>query len=202
MEREDRDRIVNEWLLEIQKHTSRQHPRARETGERARTQESMKVWLGGPMKGHELYPLRDAIAEVLKREGFDVLISQDYGREGDWLSQESKEVRASDIAIILAVTPGASAEAIELAHDEGILAKLFIYTLDEYSCGYIYRLLDSKYALIRWDSIFSLEEMNRCDSALCLKIWNRACSCASNIQKKKKTRLLISMRSPLNKNSN
>ncbi len=134
-----------------------------------------KVWLGGPKSGDELYYLRENIGYVLTQYGFTVIIRDKDFKNSNWYSILKAEVLDSDLAIILAITPGSSAEAIEFANIREIKNKLWIYTFDSYSDGYVYKLLESHHGLIRDDSRFSLEEGDKSPINLCISIWNRTC---------------------------
>ena len=122
-----------------------------------------------------MFSTRSLIACFLENQGFKICA----------LDSEEDLAIQSDIVVILALTPGASAEAIELAHEKGINGKLFVYIPKEYDQRYIFSLLKSKHAIINDDCVFPLEFFEKCDSTLCLKIWDKAIS-SSNVNKRKR----------------
>ena len=179
------EEILKRWEEENKKCFEQLIPRVREIRERIKRKISVKVWLAGPGRNHELYFLRELIAEFLKRENFEVFLSEDYPEEADLVSKELEEIEALDLAIILAITPGASAEAVEFAHYLHIRPKLYVCVPEEYKNGYIVRSLFGKHRIIGEDSFFSLEKIRQHDSELAIKIKNRAIHCRRNLYRKK-----------------
>ena len=178
--------ILDKWGEEIKKGHEQLHPPVRKIRERIKSKVSLEIWLGGPGPNHELHYIRELIGEVLKRDNFRVYFSEDYSGGGDLVSKEVEEIEALDLAIILAITPGASAEALEFSLYDHIRPKLFVYVPEEYKNGYIVRSLFGKHRLIARDSFFSLEKLQEHDSDLAIKVLNRAIDYRSDVYRKKK----------------
>jgi hypothetical protein len=103
------------------------------------------------------------------------MLSEDYGGGPDLASKEINEVDALDLVIILAASPGASAEAIEFANLNYISPKLFVFIPREYRHGYVYRSLNSsKHRIVTENSLFSLKKARRYDPEIVLKVFAEA----------------------------
>jgi hypothetical protein len=186
--KQEHRRIFEKWETEIRASDRRCAPRVSDIRERIKkAMPEVSVWLGGPGKGHALYFVRDLIGEVLRNGGFRVVLSEDYAGGADLPSKEVEEIEAQDFAIILAITPGASAEAIEFANDPLIRQKIYIYVPNEYKDGYIVRSLSGKHALIREDSLFSMGQLQQNHPELVMKIWKRAIACRDDLYRKRKS---------------
>jgi hypothetical protein len=171
----DQEEILKKWQEEIKRYFNQLHPKVRERRERVKQKvQKMAIWLGGPGQNHPLYHLRELIKEILKREKFEVVFSEEFLGGADLASKEIEEVEALDIIILLSITPGASAEAIEFAYLSHIRHKLWIYLPEEYKSGYVYRSLFGRHRLIAEDSLFSLKKFEQHDPELAIKVINRA----------------------------
>lgn len=183
---ENSQAILAKWEEEIKNSSGHLLPQVREARERIKGELSLSVWLGGPGESNHLHYIRDVIRELLRRQNFEVHFSEDYSGGGDIVSKELQEVEALHLSIIIAVSPGSSAEAVEFANDIGIKSKLFVFIPEEYQNGYVFRSLFGRHRLIAEDSLFSLKKLLQNDSDLARKILNRAIDYRFDIYRKKK----------------
>lgn len=190
---ESKQRILNRWKEEIKSGFGQLLPEVNKVRERIKGKLSIGVWLGGPGPKHELHYIRELIGELLREEKFEVHFSENYKGGGDVVSKELEEIEALHLAIILAITPGASAEAVEFAHYDGICSKLFVFVPEEYQQGFIVQSLFENHRLIAGDSFFSLEKLQQQhDSELAKKVVNRAIDYRSLVHRKNRTKELLS----------
>jgi len=183
--------ILKKWEAQIDTCLEQLHPQVRKFREQIKRETVVTIWLGGPGRDHKLFFLRNLVGELLKKDNFKIFFSEDFLGGGDLASKEIEEVEALDLTIILSITPGASAEAIEFAYLPHIRHKLWVYFPEEYKNGYVFRSLFGRHRLIAADSLFSLKNFEQYDSELAVKIWNRATSCRNNLYRKKKMEKLL-----------
>jgi hypothetical protein len=169
------DEIVGKWNKHInRKYYNKLHNRVRQDIEAAKKEEvageRLEIWLGGPGKGTPLYRLRHQLKRLLESWGFSLTFSEDYWVGADLAAKETDEVESLDLIIILAITPGASAEAIEFGHFDHLRRKLYVYTLRRYRDGYVYNVLKSRYGLIRDGSLFTMRNATGSKSNLALNM--------------------------------
>jgi hypothetical protein len=166
--------IVRKWWNDIEKDASRLLPQVNERMKKIREEmTNVVIWLGGPGRDHQLYSQRSRIREVLERENFKVIFSEDYqGGSADLASKEVEEIRSSNLVMILAITAGASGEAIECAYLEP--HKLYVYIPTEYKNGYIFNTLCNRHRVANENCLFSLEGLKQNNSELALKVVSQA----------------------------
>ncbi len=162
-EEEVYEQIVND-LEELKQE--RYHPTIKERRKTIREKIDITIWLGGPGPQSDLYIIRNMIRDLLENEGFEVVFSEELPDRSDLAGKELEEIEAmSDIVIILAVSTGSSAEAIEFAQHHHLKKKIYVYLPEEYNDGYVYRSLDHK-RLIDDRATFSLENLKENDPEL------------------------------------
>lgn len=149
----------------------------------ARALGDLCIWLGHSKTDPEVIKISGVMRELLQEHGATVMPETGFGGAFDEsLAQE--QVRKADLIAMLAITPGVSAEALELCNiDKSGADKMRVYMPDEYRGGYIHGLLDRKHkARI---SPFALDRL-RADREpeLCRKIFCDALTAAFNKQRK------------------
>lgn len=188
---EDPEKLFELWNDEIKKSFELLLPGVHKLREKRKAEVKLKIWLGGPGAASELYVVRETIANLLKTENCEVHFSESYSGGADLPDKELEEIESSNMAIIIAITPGASAEAVEFANHNSVHNKLFVYVPKEYENGYVVRSLFGKHGLILEDSFFSLENLRKSDAELAKKIINRAIDCRSDVHRQLKIQSLI-----------
>jgi hypothetical protein len=183
---DERNKILADWEESFQQQTASLPPvvtGARLTA-RTRLNRRVSVWLGGPGEKDPLYEQRLLLRDFLQKFEFAPILSEDFDVANSGLDQEIDALTYTDFAIILAVSVGASAEAIDLARHRRdvpkpeqtnyIRGKLDVFIPDEYAGGYVYRVLRDEYRMIKKFSGFSLPKFQQFDSDLPCKILQRA----------------------------
>jgi len=185
----DKEKILHTWSEEIEKDFQHMHPKVLEKRRQIKEgANQLTIWLGGPGRDHDLFPLRELLKEFLAKEGFEVIFSEDYQGGADLASKEIEEIEALDMVIILSITAGASAEAIEFAHLPDVRPKLWVYVPIEYKNGYVCRSLFGRHRFIAEDSFFSLGSFRNCDPELAVKLMRRAIVQRNSLYRKEKLR--------------
>lgn len=163
----DVEKLSKEWSEKVEEKISKNMPRVRELMDRARNEYNLEIWLGGPGKGHkELYQLRKCVKKVLEERNFKVHFSEDHDLGVDVANKEALEAESYDLIIILAITPGASIEAMEFAHIETIKPRLSVYIPNQYKEGYFYKSLSEKHKIITEECTFCKIEFEKGGSKL------------------------------------
>lgn len=153
----DTDKLCGKWLEEVEKKLSNNMPQVRDAIERAKNEYNTEVWLGGPGNQSEFYPLRMCVKCVLEKRNFNVRFSEDHDLDVNVAKKESLEARILDLVIILAITPGASAEAMEFAYIPDIKDKLTVYIPRQYNGGYLFKSLHEKHKIITEECLFCMK---------------------------------------------
>jgi hypothetical protein len=183
---------LERWKKDIEKTvTKKWHPEVQRLEEKRKKKISLRIWLAGPGRDHEFYHVRKLIGEFLKAENFEVYFSEDFSNGGDLVSKEVREIEAFDMAIILAMSPGSSAEAVEFAYYSHIRNKFFVFIPEEYKDGYVFRSI-TRHRLIGPYSLFSLKRIRRYDSELARNVFMQALNFRDDFLRKKKMRDFIS----------
>jgi len=155
--------------------------------------DDLTIWLGGPGTRDKLSFTCLLIAEFLARNGFTV-ISNCAGSAPN-PRFEFEAAKKARLAFLVAVSPGASAEAVEFAHDGPLRSKLHVYVPEEYADRYVFKLLSSyRYKVTDYSRVFSLKKLNEHDPELALQILEVAVDKASEGFRGKSLRL--NFRSP------
>lgn len=101
----------------------------------------LKVWIGGPGRNAPYFSKRQLIRELLESYGFVTYYSED--RPLEFVDLHTKEMLEwfTDcyLIVILAASCSASAESMEVGHDDVLRAKVFIIAHDRYRNGWIAR---------------------------------------------------------------
>lgn len=123
-----------------------------------------RVWLGGPSDG-ELRLFREVLCQLLTEIGLEVVVGE---KAESGCSPHLIEVDADtcDLIILLAMTPGVSAEAVHFAHLASLKQKLAVFMPIEYRQGFAFRLLASKFLVTSEERLFSLEDLKSSGAAL------------------------------------
>ncbi|MBI2373885.1 MAG: hypothetical protein HYV07_07800 [Deltaproteobacteria bacterium] len=145
------DRWWNEFLAWLEDLEERLRVRVQQLG--GAKSSRFTVGLGGPASG-ELSVYVGYVSELLKRLGCQVL-TDDFRSGPVWFGHQCS---TADLVIILAMSPGSSAEAVELSNSETHKRNLLVYIPEEYRDGYVYRILESKNQL-NSSNTFSLNEL-------------------------------------------
>jgi len=183
--------ILEKWMGSVRRDDrSGYMPRVRGDMERAKqTLEPLEIWLGGPGRKHELFQLRRCLRKLLIHDSFRAYFSEDYSSGADLASKEQDEVESLDMIIILALTPGSSAEAIEFANTPHLLKKLYIFIPGKYRNGYVFKSLSSdRHRVIIGDSLFSLDKAKEFDDELAMKVLYRARTTRNRVYQANKLR--------------
>lgn len=170
------EQILENWRGEIRNELAQTHPRVPQFRASLRQElPDLSVWLGGPGRDSKYYHLRTLVKTILTEEKFEVTFSEDYKGGADISSKEIEEVLAGDITILIAMSPGSSAEAIEFAHLRRVAASLLVFIPIDYNKGYVYKSLKGNHFLIDEESsVFSLKNAEEYGPELALKIYRRA----------------------------
>jgi hypothetical protein len=186
--------VLEKWEKEIEKSFCKLLPQVREVHERIKRDLTMSIWLGGPGRKNEKRYVRERIRKLLEKQNFNVYFSEDYSGAADIVSKEAQEVDTLQLAMIIAISAGASAEAIEFANDNCLDHKLTVFIPEEYKEGYVYRSLSEKHHLIANPTCFSLEKLlKRDDPDLALKMIHSAIDCRFNYYRQVRQKKLQSL---------
>jgi nucleoside phosphorylase len=152
--------------------------------DRSRVLDNLSIWLGHSKTNPEVMQISGVLRELLQAHGATVMPDSGFrGPFDESLVQE--QVKKADLIAMLAITPGVSAEALELCNiDKSGADKMHVYMPDEYRGGYIHGLLDRKHkARI---SPFALDRLrSRREPELCRTIFCDALTAALDKQRKK-----------------
>lgn len=180
---------VDNWLRSMPDY---EHWLAREDWVRS---QKFEVWLGGPGKSCKDYVYRATIRDILRSHKFKVVFSEMHKWEQQELAdKEIAEIHRANAVFIIAITPGAAAEAIEFANlaqinkDHQLKEKLNIFIPKDYNAGYIYKSLERRHRLIHSGSSFDLKALRKNDPLLALRIFQKAMNCANNEWRMKSVR--------------
>ncbi|MFB6187489.1 MAG: hypothetical protein ABEI86_11565 [Halobacteriaceae archaeon] len=173
----DEEEIAEEAQDELEKHKKEfLDDDIIEFREEVRKNNGFTVWLGGPGYDNDLYPIRKLVREILENEGFEVIYSENLKLRRDLVVKELDEIeRKSDLAILLAISPGASAEAIEFSQYDYLRSKISVFVPEEFEGGYVFRSLKYNSEVIDDECTFSLEKMGgeKPDYGVIKTIWER-----------------------------
>jgi nucleoside phosphorylase len=141
------------------------------------------IWLGHSKTDPEVIKIAGVMRELLRAHGATVMPETGFRGVFDQ-SLVQEQVRRADLIAMLAVTPGVSAEALELCNiDKSGADKMHVYMPDEYRGGYIHGLLDRKKARI---SPFPLDRLRSGgEPELCRTLFCDALTAALDKQRKK-----------------
>jgi len=157
--------IPEKWEKEIEESLCKMLPQVCEANERIKKELRMAIWLGGPGKKDKMRYIRDRIRKILENENFEVIFSEDYSGFADIVSKEKQEIDTLQLAMIMAMSAGSSAEAIEFANDEDLRSKVIVFIPKEYRNGYVYRSLSERHHLIAEPTCFSLKKLKKQDTS-------------------------------------
>jgi hypothetical protein len=182
----ERDNILADWERSFQQLTASLPSvlSSLRLTARQRLNRRIPIWLGGPGKTDPLYEQRLLLRDLLRKFEFDPILSEDFDGATSGLDLAIDALNYTDFAIILAASVGASAEAIDLSRPRRdvpkpeqttfVRGKLDVFIPDEYSNGYVYRVLRDEYNMIGKFSGFSLSNFQQFHSELPCKILQRA----------------------------
>jgi nucleoside phosphorylase len=141
------------------------------------------IWLGHSKTDPEVIKIAGVMRELLQAHGATVMPETGFRGVFDQ-SLVQEQVRRADLIVMLAITPGVSAEALELCNiDKSGADKMHVYMPDEYRGGYIHGLLDRKKARI---SPFPLDRLRSGgEPELCRTLFCDALTAALDKQRKK-----------------
>jgi hypothetical protein len=146
------------WIKLHEQQLAQMVPKSRKIRDNARDKQKVRIWLGGSKR--VMYEQRATIAELLRHDGFDV----DYTD-----CQSPEELSAYNIAIVIVLTEGTVAEAIELVWMRNLECELLIHMPDKLHDSYVYRALQRRSA-IKDTTIFALTGFDEWDAELPLHI--------------------------------
>ena len=106
---------------------------------------SLRMWVGSSKSDKRIIEISNILREIFEKHGAEVFPqSPVLGGIDDALIRE--QLRRVDLIAMLAITPGVSAEALEICTtDKPATNKMIIYMPDEYRNGFIYDVLSKKY---------------------------------------------------------
>jgi len=149
---------LERWAAEYERELNTKTSQARRSRLRAKNT-PVRVWLGGSKRA--VNEQRFTIADLLRGDGFNVSC-EEYSNPRELRDQ-------FDVAIVLAVSEGTVAEALELAHLKNPSCHLLVYLPNTLADSYVYYALNRKAAVSR-SSLFDLHELDAWGKTLPLLI--------------------------------
>jgi hypothetical protein len=151
---------------------------------------SLKIWVGTSKSNHQIIAVSKVLREILERHGAIVLPqSTTPGSIDEVLVRE--QLKFVDLIAMIAITPGVSAEALEICTtDKRATDKMIVYMPDEYRDGFIYDVLTTKYkAKVRTFALTRLEQEE--DPSLCGRMFTDALAALWDKKRKEKLQPLF-----------
>jgi nucleoside phosphorylase len=145
---------------------------------------SLQIWVGSSKSDEGIIALSSVLREIFQDHGAIVFPqSQIPGGIDDAVIQE--QLRRVDLIAMLAITPGVSAEALEICTtNTDASGKMIVYMPDEYRNGFIYAVLSKKYhAQVK---TFPLSQLQQNEATLCSEMFGDALGVVLHKRRKEK----------------
>jgi len=149
--------ILEYWRSEIHGFYKNLHPGILANRQIAQT-EQWNIWLGCPGNGSPMCNYVPLLREIIAEQNCNVTLGHDIGYPKTAEVEPAELSKAFQLMILLAVSPGTAAEAMDLAACEESRQKLYIFLPIEYKDNYLARSLRERHSLLHEGLYFSFTD--------------------------------------------